>query len=69
MIPEYFNLIQSVLYLWTALWYSKQDTLGGYYTIAIHRIELIASIVGLLAAIGWLVTNTSSERRGIIFLG
>lgn len=53
MIPEYFNLIQAILYLWTAIWYPKQDTLGGYYTMAIHKLELIASIIGLLAAIGW----------------
>lgn len=53
MIPEYLNLIQAVLYLWSATWYPKQDTLGGYYTLAIHKIELIASVIGLLAAIGW----------------
>jgi len=53
MIPEYVNLIQAGLYLWSATWYSKQDTLGGYYTMAVHKIELTASVIGLFAAIGW----------------
>jgi hypothetical protein len=53
MIPEYVNLIQAGLYLWSATWYSKQDTLGGYYTMAVHKIELVASVIGLFAAIGW----------------
>jgi hypothetical protein len=53
MIPEYLNLIQAGLYLWSATWYSKQDTIGGYYTMAVHKIELTASVIGLLAAIGW----------------
>ena len=53
MIPEYLNINQAGLYLWTATWYSKQDTLGGYYTMAVHKIELVASLIGLLAAIGW----------------
>ncbi|CAF0981079.1 unnamed protein product [Adineta steineri] len=56
MIPEYLSLIQSGLYLWSASWYSKQDTLGGYYTIAVHKIELTASVVGLFAAIGWVLS-------------
>jgi hypothetical protein len=53
MIPEYLNLIQAGIYLWSATWYSKQDTLGGYYTMAVHKIELAASVIGLFAAIGW----------------
>jgi hypothetical protein len=53
LIPEYLNHVQAGLYLWSSLWYPKQDTLGGYYTMAIHRIELTASCTELLAAIGW----------------
>jgi hypothetical protein len=53
LIPEYLNHIQAGLYLWSALWYSRQDTLGGYYTMAIHRIELTASCLEVCAAIGW----------------
>ena len=53
LIPEYLNHIQAGLYLWSAIWYSKQDTLGGYYTMTIHRIELAASCIELCAAVGW----------------
>ncbi|UJR32329.1 hypothetical protein I4U23_019793 [Adineta vaga] len=68
LIPEYLNHIQAGLYLWSSIWYSKQDTLGGFYTIAIHRIELTASCVELCAAIGWMVswymTYTRTLGRG-----
>ena len=53
MIPEYLNHIQAALYIWSAFWYSKQDTIGGYYTMAVHYIEMTASFVELSAAIGW----------------
>jgi hypothetical protein len=53
MIPEYLNHIEAGLYLWSAFWYSKQDTLGGYYTLAIHKIELTAAIIELVASFGW----------------
>jgi hypothetical protein len=53
MIPEYLNHIEAGLYLWSAFWYSKQDTLGGYYTLAVHRIELTAAIIELFASFGW----------------
>ncbi|CAF1216522.1 unnamed protein product [Adineta ricciae] len=56
MIPEYLNIIQAILYLWSAMWYPKQDTLGGYFTMAVHKIELVASVIGLFAAIGWIVS-------------
>jgi len=55
LIPEYLNHIQAGLYLWSALWYSKQDTLGGYYTMGVHRIELTASCIEVCAAIGWYI--------------
>jgi hypothetical protein len=53
MIPEYLNHIEAGLYLWSAFWYSKQDTLGGYYTLAVHKIELTAAIIELFASFGW----------------
>jgi hypothetical protein len=53
MIPEYLNLIEAGLYLWSGFWYSKQDTLGGYYTLAVHKIEMTAAIVELFASFGW----------------
>ncbi len=53
MIPEYLNHIEAGLYLWSANWYSKEDTLGGYYTLAVHRIEMAAAIVELFASFGW----------------
>ncbi|CAF1135297.1 unnamed protein product [Adineta steineri] len=56
LIPEYLNHIQAGLYLWSALLYSKQETLGGYYTMAVHRIELSASCVELFTSVGWMLT-------------
>lgn len=53
LIPEYLNQIEAVLYLWSAIWYSKQDTLGSYYTLAIHQIELAAATVEVVACFGW----------------
>ncbi|CAF0844510.1 unnamed protein product [Adineta steineri] len=56
MIPEYLNHIEAGLYLWSSIWYSREDTLGGYYTLAIHRIELAAAIVELIASFGWIMS-------------
>jgi len=53
MIPEYLNHIEAGLYLWSAFWYSKQDTLDSYYTLATHKIEMTAAIIGLFASFGW----------------
>lgn len=53
MIPEYLSHIEPGLYLWSALWYSREDTLFGYYTLAVHRIELTAAIIELFASFGW----------------
>jgi hypothetical protein len=53
MIPEYLNHLAAGLYLWSACWYSKQDTLGGYYTLAVHRIEMTAATIELIASFGW----------------
>jgi hypothetical protein len=53
MIPEYLNHIEAGLYLWSSLWYSKEDTLGSYYTLGVHRIEMTAAAVELVASFGW----------------
>jgi hypothetical protein len=53
MIPEYLNHIEAGLYLWSAIWYSKEDTFGGYYTLAVHRIEMTAATVDIVASFGW----------------
>ncbi|CAF4202443.1 unnamed protein product, partial [Rotaria magnacalcarata] len=52
MIPEYLNHIEAGLYLWSAFWYSRQDILGGYYTLAVHKIELVATTIELIASFG-----------------
>ncbi|CAF0902079.1 unnamed protein product [Rotaria sp. Silwood1] len=56
MIPEYLNHLEAGLYLWSALWYSREDTLGGYYTLAVHKIELAAALVEILASFGWIMS-------------
>ncbi|CAF4004540.1 unnamed protein product [Adineta steineri] len=65
LIPEYLNHVQAGLYLWSALWYSKQDTLGGYYTMAVHRIELSASCVEVCAAVGWMISWYMTYTRAL----
>ena len=53
LIPEYLNNVEASLYLWSAIWYSRQDTLGSYYTLQVHKIEMAAATVELVACIGW----------------
>jgi hypothetical protein len=53
MIPEYMNHIEAGLYIWSSLWYSKEDTLGSYYTLAVHKIEMTAATIELVASFGW----------------
>ncbi|CAF2064107.1 unnamed protein product [Rotaria magnacalcarata] len=71
LIPEYLNHVQAALYLWSALWYPKQETIGDYYAIAVHRIELYASCVELCTAVGWMIswymTYTRTFGRGFTF--
>ena len=55
LIPEYMNYLEAGLYLWSALWYRYEDTIGGYYTLAVHRIEMTAASVELIASFGWSV--------------
>ncbi|CAF3033736.1 unnamed protein product [Rotaria socialis] len=68
MIPEYLNHIEAGLYLWSANWYPKADTMGSYYTLAVHKIELTAAIVELFASFGWIMswymTYTRTLGRG-----
>ncbi|CAF1275179.1 unnamed protein product [Didymodactylos carnosus] len=54
MIPEYLNHIEAALYLWSAVWYIKEDTIDDYYTLAVHKIEIVAAFVELVASFGWL---------------
>jgi len=53
LLPEYLNHAQAGLYLWSSILYPKQETLGGHYTMTIHRIELAASCTEMIAAFGW----------------
>jgi hypothetical protein len=70
LLPEYLNHVQAGLYLWSALWYPKQNTLGGYYTMGVHRIELAASCTELCAAVGWYeYRNISISKFDHVFIG
>jgi len=54
MIPEYLNHIEAGLYLWSAIWYGKEEG-GPYdpYTLKLHQIETVAAFVELFASFGW----------------
>ena len=60
MIPEYLNHIEAGLYIWSTSWYPRLDTLGGYYTMTIHRIETAAGVIDVFATLGWYVSNDMS---------
>lgn len=55
MFPEYLNHIEASLYLWSAVWYAKEDIYDyyNYYTLTIHQIETVAAFVELFASFGW----------------
>jgi hypothetical protein len=53
MIPEYLNHIEASLYLWSAIWYQREDGIYGYYTLTLHKIETVAAFVELFASFGW----------------
>ncbi len=55
MIPEYLNHIEAALYLWSAIWYTKEDGTFGSMTLKIHIIETVAAFVELFATFGWLI--------------
>ncbi|CAF3546868.1 unnamed protein product [Rotaria socialis] len=65
LIPEYLNHVQAVLYLWSSLWYAKQKTIGDYYAIAVHRIELLASCVELCTSVGWMISWYMTYARAL----
>ena len=62
MIPEYLNHIEASLYLWSAVWYLKEDGLNGYYTLTVHKIETVAAFVELFASFGWSVRNLLQKK-------
>jgi hypothetical protein len=51
MIPEYLNHIEAGLYLWSAIWYSRESEEG--FTYKVHIIETTAAFVELFASFGW----------------
>ena len=53
MIPEYLNVIEATLYLWSAVWYSREDGIYGDFTFRIHVLEITAAFVELFASFGW----------------
>ena len=53
MIPEYLNHIEAGLYLWSAIWYSREDGPFGDFTFKIHILEITAAFVELFASFGW----------------
>ncbi|CAF0721926.1 unnamed protein product [Didymodactylos carnosus] len=68
MIPEYLNLVEAVLYLWSSIWYVKQVSFNDYYTMGVHKIEITAASVDIVASFGWLMswyrTYTRTLGRG-----
>ncbi|CAF1557844.1 unnamed protein product, partial [Didymodactylos carnosus] len=68
MIPEYLNFIEAGLYIWSAVWYKRETTLFAYYTLCVHKIEITAAFVELLASCGWIMswyrTYTRTLGRG-----
>ncbi|CAF1408967.1 unnamed protein product [Adineta ricciae] len=71
MIPEYLNLVEASLYLWSAVWYQNEDGLYGPYTLALHKLETVAAFVELFASFGWIMswyrTYTRALGRGFTF--
>jgi len=53
MIPEYLNHIEAGLYMWSAIWYTKETASNSYYTLSIHKLEMTAATVELVASFGW----------------
>ncbi|CAF1455417.1 unnamed protein product [Didymodactylos carnosus] len=72
MIPEYMNMIEACLYVWSSSYYPKQSvSLFDYYSLATHKIELAAGVVDLIACVGWIMswyrTYTRTLGRGFAF--
>eukprot|EP00742_Colponemidia_sp_Colp-10_P004885 GILJ01005218.1.p1 GENE.GILJ01005218.1~~GILJ01005218.1.p1 ORF type:complete len:296 (-),score=33.71 GILJ01005218.1:353-1240(-) len=68
MIPEYLNMLEAALYMWTAYLYPYQTDNHDWYTLTIHKIETAAAFVELFASIGWIMswymTYTRTLGRG-----
>lgn len=61
MFPEYLNIIESSLYLYSATRYSSITTYGvdAYSTteaLNVHKVEFTAAMVNLAASVGWVLT-------------
>jgi hypothetical protein len=65
MIPEYLNHIEAALYLWSAIWYAREDGYYGYYTTTLHQIETVAAFVELFASFGWIMSWYRTYTRTI----
>lgn len=61
LIPEYLNMIESALYIWSSSLYGHlyitDDDNSWYSTdfFICRKLELIASVVEILASVGWIV--------------
>ncbi|CAF0966581.1 unnamed protein product [Didymodactylos carnosus] len=68
MIPEYLNHIEAGLYLWSSIWYPQESSLYDNYTLSVHKIEITAAFVELIASFGWIMswyrTYTRTLGRG-----
>ena len=53
LIPDYLNHLEAAIYIWSGQWYSREDTLGGPNTFAVHKLEITAASVELVASFGW----------------
>lgn len=63
MIPEYLNHIEAGLYLWSAVWYAKEDGNYGFYTTRLHIIETTAAFVELFASFGWFESIFEEKKK------
>lgn len=67
--PEFLNIAEATLYLYTAIMYDKQKVTGvGRYLDAVtlnnHKIELAAALAQLGAAFGWCHVWWKTSVRG-----
>ncbi|CAF1378348.1 unnamed protein product [Didymodactylos carnosus] len=66
MIPEYLNMIEACLYIWSSSWYSKQsETFDDYYSYATHKLECTAGFIDLAACFGWIMSWYRTYTRTI----
>jgi len=67
--PEYLNLVEAAMYMFTAASYAKEQTTGpGRYldptTLYTHRVEAAAAVVELVAALLWCLVWWKTHQRG-----